>query len=334
MNFFITLRDRIRTFISGNDLVVNRVFKGVMAYICFLIINVNFGYSDVLSKVWIAPVVAFLCAFVPGSAFSLVVIIYMFIHLASLSVDVALVMLLLYLVTYALCGIYHGEFYYNVVGLPVAYQIHIPYALPIQSALFGGANEVTTVLCGSVMAYYLKSVKEHASQFMDSQENVSVSDLLMNGMLSNPMFYVFLTAMIAIFLVVYVIRCSNIAHAWTVAVLSGTLSGFVILLSGCLMLNRSSQIPWIIGGSLIALGVGLATNYLFLDLDYSRAEKVQFEDDEYYYYVTAVPKIRIEKEVKEIKKITDGNPSSRHTNMDFQGEEEKVENRKEVTRGE
>ena len=25
-------------------------------------------------------------------------------------------------------------------------------------------------------------------------------------------------------------------------------------------------------------------------LDYSRTEKVQFEDDEYYYYVKAVPK--------------------------------------------
>lgn len=323
MSFFIRLRDNIRTFLSRNEVVVNRFFKGIMAYVCLLIINLNFGYSEVLSHGWISVVVAFLCAFVPGSAFSLVIIIYLFIQLASLSADVAFVMLALYAITYILCGIYHGESYYNVIGIPVAYQIHVPYALPIQSALFGGASEVTTVLCGSVLAYYLKSVKEHASQFMDTQDSVSVSDLLMNGMLTNTMFYVFLVAMVAIFLVVYVIRCSDISHAWTVAVVAGVAAEFIVLLAGYLMLNRSSQIPWLIGGNIIALLLGLGTNYLFLDLDYTRLEKVQFEDDEYYYYVTAVPKIRIEKESKEVKKITDGNPSARHLNMDFSGEEEK-----------
>ena len=328
MNFFIKLRDGIRTFISRNDEVVSRVFKGIMAYACLLIININFGYSEVLSRGWIAVVVAFLCAFVPGSAFSLVMIIYLFIQLASLSVDVAFVMLVFYGITYILCAIYHGEFYYNVVGIPVAYQIHVPYVLPIQSALFGGANEVTTILCGSVLTYYLKSVKEHASQFMDTQESISVSDLLMNGMLSNTMFYVFLIAMIDIFLVVYVIRCSDIAHAWLIAVASGVVAGFVILLAGYLMLNRSSQIPWLIIGNVIAFLLGLGTNYLFLDLDYSRLEKVQFEDDEYYYYVTAVPKIRIEKESKEVKKITEGNPASKHARKELSSDEKG----KEVTR--
>ena len=31
---------------------------------------------------------------------------------------------------------------------------------------------------------------------------------------------------------------------------------------------------------------------------------MQFEDDEYYYYVTAVPKLHIAEEEKEIKTIT------------------------------
>ena len=33
-------------------------------------------------------------------------------------------------------------------------------------------------------------------------------------------------------------------------------------------------------------------------------EHVQFEDDEYYYYVTAVPKMHIPEQEKEIKRIT------------------------------
>ena len=328
MNIFVTVRDNIRNVISKNDVWANRIFKGLMALVCILVINMNFGYSEVLSKGWITAVLAVLCAFVPGSAFSLVMMIYLLIQLASLSADVALVALILFVVSYVVCAIYQGHQLYNLIGIPVAYQIHVPYAMSLQSALFGGASEVTTVLCGSVLTYYLKSVNEHASQFLDSQENVSVSDILMNGMLANTMFYVFLIAMTVMFLTTYVIRCSNIAHAWIYAVLVGILVEFIILLAGYVLLNRSSQIPWLIGGNLIALALGVATNYIFLDLDYSRSEKVQFEDDEYYYYVTAVPKIRLEKETKEVKKITEGNPSARSTKMNFA----KDQDGKEVTK--
>ena len=34
----------------------------------------------------------------------------------------------------------------------------------------------------------------------------------------------------------------------------------------------------------------IGTGFLF-SVDYSRTERVQFEDDEYYYYVKAVPKV-------------------------------------------
>lgn len=38
-------------------------------------------------------------------------------------------------------------------------------------------------------------------------------------------------------------------------------------------------------------------------LPFSRSEKVQFEDDEYYYYVKAVPKMAVAVSEKTVKKI-------------------------------
>jgi len=38
-------------------------------------------------------------------------------------------------------------------------------------------------------------------------------------------------------------------------------------------------------------------------VDYSRVENTQFEDDEYYYYVKAVPKIVMAKQQKSVRKI-------------------------------
>ena len=41
-----------------------------------------------------------------------------------------------------------------------------------------------------------------------------------------------------------------------------------------------------------------------MNFSYSRTEYVQFEDDEYYYYVKAVPKNSVKREKKKVKKIT------------------------------
>ena len=43
--------------------------------------------------------------------------------------------------------------------------------------------------------------------------------------------------------------------------------------------------------------------FLFFNVDYTRVERVQFEDDEYYYYVKAVPKISVTQSKKQIKQF-------------------------------
>ena len=45
---------------------------------------------------------------------------------------------------------------------------------------------------------------------------------------------------------------------------------------------------------------------LFLfSVDYARSERLQFEDDEYYYYVKAIPKVAMTTPEKTVKKINE-----------------------------
>ena len=117
------------------------------------------------------------------------------------------------------------------------------------------------------------------------------------------MFYFFIAAMVAMFLVVYLLRQSNINMSWIIANLAGVAVEFIIMLVGYISCSLKTEIPSLILGNVFVIIVGIILNYFILDLDYSRIEKVQFEDDDYYYYVTAVPKIRIVEEEKEVKKI-------------------------------
>ena len=51
--------------------------------------------------------------------------------------------------------------------------------------------------------------------------------------------------------------------------------------------------------------VGLVLEFLFFSVNYSRTERMQFEDDEYYYYVKAVPKIVVSAPEMSVKHINE-----------------------------
>ena len=50
--------------------------------------------------------------------------------------------------------------------------------------------------------------------------------------------------------------------------------------------------------------VAYMIQFFRLTLDYHGTRKLQFEDDEYYYYVKAVPKVNLSSKEKQIKKIS------------------------------
>ena len=46
---------------------------------------------------------------------------------------------------------------------------------------------------------------------------------------------------------------------------------------------------------------------MILAVDFTRTEYVQFEDDDYYYYVKAVPKVKVTTQNVKVKRINAGN---------------------------
>jgi hypothetical protein len=110
------------------------------------------------------------------------------------------------------------------------------------------------------------------------------------------------------------VRYQKVRYAWIAAVLFGSVAEVVIMLAGFLVTSVPSKVPALLIGSAITLLFGFLLIFFFRNLDYTRVEHVQFEDDEYYYYVTAVPKIRLAAEDKKVVKITEDKPSRKGNN--------------------
>lgn len=303
MTSFMRMRERIRTIFRTHEVGFVRVGHGLAMLAGLLAVMQAFPFATGVDRLWIVLALSILGVFMPLSAEALVLLAFLLLNLFALSSQIAGVTAGLLVVSYLFCGVYQAKKLHYITAFIVARQWSVPGLVPMQSALLGTPNEVVTVICGAILSFFLQEVHANAGVLMDGEEQMPVVDFVRERIVSNQMFYVYLLAMIAMFLVVMVLRTRNMDHAWMMAVAGGVSAEFLILLSGYLLVGSQHNIPTLIVANIVTFLVGAATNYLYRDLDYSRIEKVQFEDDEYYYYVTAVPKIRIAEEKKEVKTI-------------------------------
>lgn len=303
MNAFIRLRDDIRRFILSREMIFLKIWSALIAFVGLMCIKSNFGYNDTVSQLWVSIIITIISAFFPIQGVSLILLLVLLIDLAELGAQVALVALALVVIGYLVCAYFRSKNTYNMVMVPVCYSFNSPYVMALGTGLMSNINELCSIICGTITAYYLHVIKINAAAILDETSDVSVFSLLNEQLIKSKMFYFFLAAMVAMFLVVYLLRQASINMSWIVANFAGVAVEFIIMIAGFLLTSQKGEIPGLILGNIIVLVVGFILNYFILDLDYSRIEKVQFEDDDYYYYVTAVPKIRIVEEEKEVKKI-------------------------------
>ena len=138
--------------------------------------------------------------------------------------------------------------------------------------------------------------------------------------------YLVLGIFIITTLIVYVVRKLDIEHSWTVAWASGILFEAIGLTAGYILLGISDKIAGVIIGSVISGVIAMIIQFLFFNLDYSRTERLQFEDDDYYYYVKAVPKSLVTEKDKQIKRFNGKNEKERLNKKKFAEEMDIDEN--------
>ena len=191
--------------------------------------------------------------------------------------------------------------------MPIAFVCRVPYAVPVANGLIGEPSSMISVIFGTIIYYFLNGIHNNASLLKGVQageETDSKFVISLNQILENKEMYLAIAAFCLAVVVVYNIRRMAVEYAWSIAIGAGILTEFIVLCIGYLVLGISGRMLWLITGSLLSLVIGFLIEFLCFNLDYSRTEKVQFEDDEYYYYVKAVPKVNLSSGEKQIKKIS------------------------------
>ncbi|MCI8417835.1 MAG: hypothetical protein HFI33_10165 [Lachnospiraceae bacterium] len=305
MTTLLEFREKLKLFYARAEIYTTPLWKFLLAFLAFFMINLNVGFMARLKSPTIALVLAMVCCLLPVNMIAVFGGILILAHAYALSLEafgVATVLILIMLLLYFRMAPGYG---YLLVAVPITFAFKIPYVLPLVMGLVGTPVTAIPVACGTVVYYLLHYMKLNTAMLSESGTETMQQKLLnlFENVVNNKEMLLLIVAFSLTILLVYVIRKMSVDYAWYAAIIMGAITEFLVVLVGNLMLQTTIGILSLILGSLVAMGVAMVLQFFLFSVDYSRTEYVQFEDDEYYYYVKAVPKITIAVSDKKVKKI-------------------------------
>ncbi|WP_124067615.1 ABC transporter permease [Clostridium sp. E02] len=301
----LVLKEHLKEFYARYDIYVTPVIKFIFSLLAFSLMNLNIGYMTQLTVPLIPLVLALVCAFLPYGAISFLAAMYMLAHLSGVSLEITFVMGVFFLITGLLYyGFQPGDSYLLILT-PVFFLLKIPYAIPLLVGLSGSVVSIIPVCSGVFIYYTLLYVKQNAGVLTN---DVAVDEVqkfmqVMKSLMSNKMMLVMVLAFALALVVVKIIRSLSMDYSWMIAIAVGTIVQLSVIFIGDIVADVAVSVLPLFGGVLFSILIaGIYTFFVFA-VDYSRTEYVQFEDDDYYYYVKAVPKLNVSTPDVKVQKI-------------------------------
>ncbi len=314
MTQLLVIKERLREFYQKYQTFIEPTIKFLVALVVLLLINGKLGYQPQLNKFFVVLAVSLLCAFTPSYIVVLVAAAFSLGHIYSISIFLCLLAAVIMLILYVLFVRFTPKLGYVVLLVPVLYMLNLQYVVPILLGLIATPLAIVPASCGVIVYYFFRDINAVAAI---GNTTTNADDILllyknvMDGLLQNKLLILTLFTFAAVLLVTYLIRNMQISHAFESAIIAGVVITILVYLIGDLVLDSQNLIFKMIWGTLLSGIIVYIIQFFRLTLDYSRVERVQFEDDQYYYYVKAIPKLKVttpEKSVKRfntVDKITD-----------------------------
>lgn len=306
MTILLEFRERLKALYGNNEGYFKILIRFVVALAVFMMITQNIGFMSRLQNPAIMLVLALVCAFLPVNVTIFASAVLIIAHLSAASLEFSLVMLAIFLILILLYFRFAPSCGYVVLLMPLACSLNIPFAVPIVLGLLATPVTAVPVACGTMIYYLLQYAKTYAASMSGSDiENMFKKyEYIIEHALKNPEMFAMIIALVAVLVIVYLIRRLSLDYAWLVAIVAGGVFSAIIMLCCDYVIDIPVNIPALCIGIVAAVLIALVVRFFAFNVDYTRTERVQFEDDEYYYYVKAVPKVTIAAKEKSVKRLT------------------------------
>ena len=307
MDGVFVIREKFQEIYSQHSRIIDKGTQFIMALITFWLINSNIGFMKAAASPVVSVALAVICTFFPVIITVIAATGLILLHMYAVSLGMLAGTALIFLIMYIFYFRLTPKMALVVVLTPIAFALKIPFAVPLAYALLSTPIAMVAVICGTIVYYMMEYVKKAASGIEDSGIAALLSQIpaYVKQVFQNKEMWITIGAFLIAFLVVYTVRRQSMNHAWKIAIVAGAIINIVVNTVGDIALGVHTSYGSLIIGSIVAVIVGLVLELFFFAVDYTKSESLQYEDDEYYYYVKAVPKLKVAKPKKTVKKINE-----------------------------
>ena len=293
MNALLIIRDTFRAVYARYGAFLRPVLKLLLAFVMLIAIEKGMGYEAMLAKPAVILAASFVCVLFPWGFISAMAGAYVAGNMFAVSPIMA--------AATAAFGIMVFVLYYGfkpgtgiIISLiPLMFFFRIPFIMPLVLGLTIGIYSAVPAAIGVIAWQLIHYFAENVSSLGESKDILATSQLTdaCRQIMGNKYMLITILAFVLCIGIVSIISNSSIDNSRVLAVSAGTGVLAVLMIFGGVLVGEESVFLSIIG---LIISYALAFLYVqvFFSADYSRTERLRYEDDDYYYYVKAVPKIK------------------------------------------
>ena len=303
----LMIREQIKKIYGKNNLFLDPVIKFIIALVSMIFINKNIGVVSILKNPVVVIAVSIVCAVLPKTLMVMLLIIVMLAHIASISITSAAVVAVSYIIMYLLFFRFTAKYSYVLLAMPLLFFVKIPFVMPILLGLSATPIAIIPMIFGTLIYFYFNYFALNLDKLIStsSDDAMTMMTTMASSIFGNPTFFFTVGSFAAVVILVYIIKRTSIDNSWMISAIAGGILSMLSIVIGCNIFDMKDvfSIAGVIIGGIISTIIAWFIQFFIHSVDYKRTEITQFEDDEYYYYVKAVPKIQVLSPEKSIKRI-------------------------------
>ncbi len=322
METFLNIRSKAKGFYIKYQKLINPVLKFIFAFIAVYTVNKELHYNAKLAHIVVCLGVAAVGAFTPATVSVVLCALLAVAQLYFASPFLAAFMLVVYIILYCFLARFSGKYSYAMLAIPILFVYKIPYAALLLVGLTAAPIAILPVSCG-VMVYYLFGIVKVAAVRVDVtslDDTLALYKDVVDNILANKEMLVTVGIFAVVVLVMYAIRNIRFEFVFELDILVGALVNIILSFIMHMILGVYDSLGKVVLYTFLSALLVFVYQFFRLVLNYLQPETVQFEDDEYYYYVNAIPKIDTLRDRKIDNEEETGEPEEEEE-ADLSGEE-------------
>lgn len=291
----LEFRGMARRFFQKYQLIIEPVFRFIISYLAFHTINSTLNYNTRVASPVIELGLAVVGAFLPPVILILLCALLAILQVYSASPILAALVIVIFAVLYCFIARFSGKYGYAVVAVPILFTFNLPYLIPLLLGMVATPMAIFPTVSGVIVYYVFNIIKEAAVRQDISSLDATLALYIdvVNNLFKHKEMFVTAAIFAVVIFVMWLVRRLRFEFVFEITIVLGAIVNILGFLLANLQLDINVGTGSMILGTIVSMLLVFIAQFFRMVLDYTSVENVQFEDDDYYYYVKAVPKIDV-----------------------------------------